>query len=215
MSNNDRILSQLDDYVINLFAQEDEALRWIQAEADRNDLPQISIRAHEGRMLQVLMRAVGARKVIEIGALAGYSGVWLARALPAGGKLFTLEKSSKHAQVSRASFEQAGVADRIELIEGSALDSLKKLINQGPFDFIFIDADKANYANYLAWGVENIRPGGMIAAHNAFRGGRVITPESDDDKGMAAFNEALARDPRLDATIIGVGDGMAVALRKP
>jgi caffeoyl-CoA O-methyltransferase len=214
MSSYDRILTQLDDYVIDLFAQEDDALRWIQAEADRNELPQISIRAHEGRMLQILMRAIGARKVIEVGALAGYSGTWLARALPADGKLFTLEKSGKHAQIARASFERAGVADRVELIEGSALESLKKLTAQGPFDFMFIDADKVNYTNYLAWGVDNIRPGGFITAHNAYRGGRILAPESDDDKGMAAFNVALAREPRLDSTIIGVGDGMAVALRK-
>jgi caffeoyl-CoA O-methyltransferase len=214
MSNNDRILTQLDDYVIDLFAQEDDALRWIQAEADRNELPQISIRAHEGRLLQILMRAIGAMKVVEVGALAGYSGVWLARALPADGKLTTLEKSSKHAQVARASFERAGVADRVELIEGSALDSLKKLTAQGPFDFMFIDADKANYIHYLSWGVNNIRPGGLITAHNAYRGGRVLNPESDDDRGMAAFNEALAHDTRLDSTVIGVGDGMAVAIRK-
>jgi caffeoyl-CoA O-methyltransferase len=164
--------------------------------------------------LQILMRAIGAQKVVEVGALAGYSGVWLARALPPGGKLTTLEKSSKHAQVARASFERAGVVDRVELIEGSALESLKKLTAQGPFDFMFIDADKANYINYLSWGVNNIRPGGMITAHNAYRGGKVLAPESDDDRGMAAFNEALAHDTRLESTIIGVGDGMAVALRK-
>src|SRR5689334_5863534 len=106
MSNNDRYVTQLDDYVIDLFAREDDALRWIQAEADRNEMPQISIRAHEGRLLQILMRAIGAKKVVEVGALAGYSGVWLARALPTDGKLVTLEKSSKHAQVARASFER-------------------------------------------------------------------------------------------------------------
>lgn len=214
MSNQDRVLTQLDDYVIDLFAKEDDALRWIQQEADRNELPKISIRAHEGRLLQLLMRSIGARKVIEVGALAGYSGVWLARGLPADGKLITLEQSSKHAKVARASFEKAGVADRVELIEGAALDSFKKLTAQGPFDFMFIDADKSNYINYLSWGVNNIRSGGMITAHNAYRGGKVITPESDDDRAMAAFNEALARDTRLDSTIIGVGDGMAVALRK-
>src|SRR5450432_3096355 len=210
----DRVLSKVDEYVIDLFSGEDEALRWIQAEADRKGLPQISIRAHEGRMLQIFMKAIGARKAIEIGTLAGYSGTWLARALPTDGKLYTLEKSSKHAAIARANFVHAGVADRVELREGDALDSLRKLSTLGPFDFVFLDADKTNYSNYLTWTVDNLRIGGIVMAHNALRGGRIIAPESDDDRGMAAFNQALAQDSRLDSTIISLGDGMAIGIKK-
>jgi len=213
-ASSDRDLSKVDKYVIDLFSGEDDALRWIQAEADRNGLPQISIRAHEGRMLQVFMKAVGARHAVEIGTLAGYSGTWLARALPADGKLYTLEKSSKHAAIARAAFAHAGVSDRVELREGDALDSLRKLTELGPFDFVFLDADKSNYSNYLSWAVSNLRPGGMVAAHNALRGGRIIAPESDDDRGMVAFNKALAEDSRLDSTIISLGDGMAIGIMK-
>ena len=214
-SSYDRNLTAIDNYVIDLFAPEDEALKWITAEAERNGLPQISIRAHEGKLLQLLMHSVAAHRVVEVGTLAGYSGVWLARALPADGKLFTLEKSAKHAQVARASFERAGVKDKVELLEGSALDSLTKLNPQAPFDFVFIDADKGNYVNYLQWSVDHLRPGGMVAAHNAFRGGHIIAPDSDDDRAMQEFNDALAHEKRLFSTIIAMGDGMAVGIKLP
>ncbi len=204
----------LSQYVVDLFATEDDALEWIQAETVRNEMPQISLKAEEGRLLQFLVQSVGARKAVEIGALAGYSGTWIARALPADGKLFTLEVSSKHAKVARASFDKAGVGGKVELIEGSALDSLKKLSAQGPFDFVFIDADKGGYPAYLEWAVENLRPGGMIAAHNAFRGGKVTSPDSDDDRAMDSFNRSIAANPRLSSTILSIGDGMAVGIKQ-
>ncbi len=210
----ERELSALDQYVTNLFAPEDEALRWIQAEADRHDLPQISIRAHEGRLLQVLIRAINAIKAVEIGALAGYSGVWIARALPVDGKLFTLEKSSRHAQVARAGYQRAGVDKKVVLREGAALDSLPHLTAHGPFDFVFLDADRTSYLDYLKWVEENLRPGGILAVHNAYAGGRVLKPEGENDQAMIAFNEALAKHPRFDSTIIGVGDALAVAVKK-
>lgn len=208
------IADRLNDYITELFAPEDDALRWIQAEAERQGLPSISVQPFEGRLLQFLLRSVGARKVVEIGALAGYSGVWMARALPPGGKLITLEKSSKHAAVARASFERAGVSDRVELREGDGVTLLGKLSAEGPFDFVFIDADKASYPQYLAWTVDHLRTGGMVAAHNALRNGRVLAPEGDDDRMMDAFNRALAAETRLDSFIIGVGDGMAVGIKK-
>lgn len=204
----------LDQYVTNLFAAEDEVFRWIQAEADRHELPRISLKPHEGRLLQVLALAVGAKKAVEIGTLAGYSGTWLARALPADGKLYTLEKSSKHAQVARASFVRAGVADKVEVLEGDALHSLKKISAHSPFDLVFIDADKAGYPHYLAWAVENLRPGGIVAAHNAFRGGSIVNPQTEDDHGMDSFNRALAQHEHLESTIIAIGDGMAVGIKK-
>ncbi len=214
MAVSELLQDQLNTYITDLFAPEDDVLSWIQSEADRNQLPTISIQPYEGRVLQLLLHAVGARKVVEIGALAGYSGTWIARALPADGKLYTLEKSAKHAQVARASYARAGVAERVELIEGDALDSLRRLSAQAPFDFIFIDADKGGYPAYLAWAVDNLRPGGMVAAHNALRHGRIVAPETDEDRAMLVFNRALADHPQLESGIIGVGDGLAVGIKR-
>jgi len=210
----ERQLPPLDQYVVDLFAPEDDALKWIQSEADRNGLPQISIRPFEGRLLQILMKAIVARKVLEIGTLAGYSTVWMARALPPDGKLITLEKSSKHAEVARASFAKAEVANKVVLWEGNAPDLLQKATAQAAFDFVFMDADKAGYLGYLEWATENLRPGGIVAAHNAYRNGRILAPESDDDRAIAAFNEALAHNNRFESTIIGVGDALAVGIKK-
>ncbi|MBI5671614.1 MAG: O-methyltransferase [Chloroflexi bacterium] len=206
--------SQLDSYITDLYAREDDTLRWIQQEASRHELPQISLKPFEGRLMQFLVSLAGAKKVVEIGTLAGYSGVWIARALPPDGRLYTLERSSKHAQVARASFRQAGLADKVEVIEGDARESLRQLSTNGPFDLVFIDADKASYPDYLAWAIDNLRPGGVVAAHNAFRGGRILMPESDEDRAMLAFNRAIAEHPQLDSMILAIGDGMAVGIRK-
>jgi caffeoyl-CoA O-methyltransferase len=211
---NDDIQSKLEQYVTDLFAPEDDVLKWIRAEAERNELPTIHVQPADGRLLQILMLAIGARLVVEVGTLAGYSGVWIARALPPDGKLYTLEKSSKHAQIARASFERAGLGKKVEVRDGAALDWLQKLAAQGPFDFVFIDADKSGYAAYLDWAVENLRLGGIVTAHNAFRNGRVLAPENDDDRAMQAFNKALASNPRLESTILAIGDGMAVGIKK-
>lgn len=205
---------QLDEYINQIFAQEDEALQSITAEALRNELPQISLRPFEGRFLQFLIQLSGAQKIVEIGTLAGYSGVWMARALPEGGQLYTIEKSSKHAAVARANFERADLMGRITLLEGDALTMLQKIAAQGPFDLVFIDADKGGYPHYLQWAVEHLRIGGIIAAHNALRQGRVLQPQSDDDRIIDAFNRALAENPRLESALIGVGDGFAVGIRK-
>jgi caffeoyl-CoA O-methyltransferase len=201
-------------YVTEMFAVEDDALKWIQEETKRNDMPQISLAPQEGRLLQFLVQSVGARKAVEIGALAGYSGTWLARALPEDGKLITLEMDSKHARVARANFERAGVSGKVELIEGPALASLEKIQDRGPFDFVFIDADKGGYPRYLEWAINNLRPGGMVTAHNAFRGGAVINPSNDDDRGMHNFNRSIAEDPRLFSTLLAIGDGMAAGIKK-
>ena len=159
-----------DAYVSELFAQEDEVLAWIQAETRRHNMPQISLSAQEGRLLQWLAQVVGASRIVEIGTLAGYSGTWLARALPEDGMLYTLEVSSLHARVARASFARGGLTARVQLLEGPALESLQTVSAQAPFDLIFIDADKEGYPQYLAWALEYLRVGGVIASHNAFPG---------------------------------------------
>jgi caffeoyl-CoA O-methyltransferase len=209
-----KIDNPIDQYIAELFAPEDEALQWIQAEADRQGVPPISILPDEGKLIYFLAKAIGARTAVEIGVLAGYSGVWIARALPADGQLYALELSERHARIARRSFERAGVAERVDILEGPAMDSLGKLVARGPFDFVFIDADKPAYVDYLNWAVDNLRPGGIVAAHNALSGRRILTPENEQDFAMVAFNRALADDPRLDSTIIAVGDGLAAGIKK-
>lgn len=211
--NSDELKKRVNQYVNDLFAPEDEVLNWIQAEADRHEMPNISIEAYEGRLLQFLVMITGAKKVVEIGALAGYSGVWIARGLPKDGKLTTIDVSSKHAQVARSSFEKAGLAHKVEVLQGHALDILRKISPQAPYDMVFIDADKPSYSAYLDWATENLRIGGMVMAHNAIRGGNIFAPDNPDDKAMAEFNQYLANNKRLESTIIAVGDGLAVGVK--
>ncbi len=206
--------AEIESYIDQLFAQEDDALRWAREESQRNGLPAISVSPHEGALLQFLLRSVGAKKAVEIGALGGYSGIWLARGLAADGRLYTLELSGKHAQVARSSFARAGLGDRVTLIEGDALQSLQKLSKEGPFDFVFIDADKGGYPAYFAWAAQNLRAGGMVTAHNALRGGRVINPQSEDEKVIANFNRTLAEHPDFFGLVLNIGDGTAVGIRK-
>lgn len=200
-------------YVIDLFAPEDEILRWIQSEADRHGMPKISLAADEGRLLQVLIKAINAHKVLEIGTLAGYSGTWIARALPANGQLITLEVSSKHAAVARASFERAGVSDRVKIVEGEALTSLDRLAGEVPFDFVFMDADPENYPKYLRYVMEYVRPGGMITAHNALEGSPTANYRPRRTEGMQEFNQTLARDPRFTSVVLPFSAGVLIALK--
>jgi caffeoyl-CoA O-methyltransferase len=181
------------------FAPEDDALRGSIASARAASVPAIQISPLQGRLLQVLALANGARRILEIGALAGYSGVWLARGLPADGRLISLEVSPKHAQIARATFAEAGVSDRAEVRVGSALDLLPTLVSEAPFDLIFIDADKESYPQYLDWAIRLSRPGSLIVADNLIRGGRAFqTPPPDETAaGAAAYTRKLLEDQRL------------------
>ena len=205
---------KLNNYITDLFAHEDDALEHILAETKRNNMPDIGLQPFEGRLLQFLAEMIGAKKIVEIGTLAGYSGTWMARALPADGKLITVEVSSKHANVARANFENAGLSGKVEVRQGDAHDILSKLSSQAPFDMVFIDADKESYPFYLDWAIANLRIGGLVAAHNALRGGAVVAPENESDNGMNNFNRRIAEHPQLSSFLIGVGDGMAVAIKK-
>ncbi len=205
----------LDRYVTDLFAPEDDVLKEIQARADANELPSISIKPYEGRLLQFLLQSIGAKKVVEVGALAGYSGVWLARGLPADGQIYVVEKSSKHAAIVRESFVNAGLTGRAHVLEGDALVMLSKLTPHGPFDFVFIDADKVSSPRYLDWAVRNLRDGGIVAIHNAYRRGAVLNPQTVDDHAVDDINRAVAARSDLFATIIGVGDGLLAAIKRP
>lgn len=202
------------EYVNATFVREDESLARIRAQIPERGLPAIMIRPEEAAFLQVLVAASRARTAVEIGTLGGYSGTWIARALPEDGRLITLEVNPKHAEVARQHFQLAGVAGKVDLRVGDAHALLRSLEPEGPFDFVFIDAEKEGYEDYLAWTLDNLRPGGVVAAHNAFRSGRVADPENREAgvDVMRAFNRAFANSSRLLATVYPAGDGMAIGV---
>ena len=201
-------------YITDEFARPDTVLEQVLAAIPARGLPQITIKPEEGRFLQFLVRACGARKAVEIGTLGGYSGIWLARGLPADGRLITLEVEPKHAEVAREHFALAGLADRVAVRLGDARELLPGLEAEGPFDFCFIDAEKLGYGNYLDWALKNVHPGGIIAAHNAFRGGALLddSNHNEDTKYMREFNLRFAREPRLLSTIFPAGDGLLIGV---
>ncbi len=218
---NDSRWRAVDDYLAQTIVAQDAALVGALADTDAAGLPAIEVSPTHGKMLHLLARIAGARKALEIGALGGYSTIWIARALPADGKLVTLEANAHHASVARANISRAGLSDRVEIRVGAALDSLPKLEAEGlgPFDFVFIDADKENNANYLAWALRLSRPGTTIVVDNVVRDGRVLDARSRDRDvvGVREMFELMKAEPRLSATAIQtVGakgwDGFALAV---
>ena len=206
---------QISQYITSLFASEDTPLQDARENAPKHGLPTINIKPEEGRFLQFLVRACGAQKAVEIGTLGGYSGIWIGRGLTPGGKLITLEKEAKHAEVARKHFAEAGLEHVVEIRVGNAHQLLAELSDEGPFDFIFVDAEKAGYPAYLDWSIENARQGGVIAFHNAFRGGSVAGTREDDASTeiMRRFNQRLANEQRLISTIFPAGDGTLVSVK--
>lgn len=205
----------LDRYVRRLFAPEDDRLRAIRARADEADLPRIQLPPATTRAVQILLRAAGARRVLEVGTLAGYSAVWIARALPPDGELLTLEIDPDRAAVARMSLEHVGVADRARVRVGDALGLMAALDPDPPFDAVFLDADKERYRDYLQHAARLVRRGGLLMADNAFWRGGVLDPEGSGELAaqIHGFNESVAADPRFEATILPVGDGLMVAVR--
>lgn len=204
----------LDHYITDLYATEDDALRAIQQSTVENDMPQISLQPHEGRLLQFLVEISRAKRAVEIGTLAGYSGTWIAQGLPDDGQLITLEVSSKHADVARQNFAAAGLTQKVEVRQGDAKQLMTALSSEGPFDFIFVDADKDSYPQYIDWAIDNLGIGGVLAYHNALGAGRVLDPGSSDyGRNVDYCNQRIADDPSLSAYLIGVGDGLAAALK--
>ncbi|KWX24185.1 O-methyltransferase [Mycolicibacterium wolinskyi] len=203
-----------------LLRTEDEALIAARESAPAADMPPIEVSAQYGKLLSLLATISGARRVLEIGTLAGYSTINLARGIGADGHVVTLEYEPRHAEVARANLQRAGVADRVEIIVGAALDTLPTLAERGDvFDFIFIDADKENNVSYVEWAIKLGRPGSVIVVDNVTRFGRVLEPAADDPQALAVHDmlELMGNHPRLDAAAIQtVGakgwDGFAVAL---
>lgn len=204
----------LDTYRREVFAPEDDLLRGIMPAAVAQGLPRISVSPDSGKTLYLLAKMIHARKILEFGALAGYSGVWLARALPPDGCFITLEINPKHAEIARANYRAAGLADRTEVRVGPAVDHLDAVSQEAPFDLVFIDADKESYPLYLDFALEHTRRGGLIVADNANGHGRVHQALQDGDgpRGIQVYNERVAQHPRLVSGIIPVGGWLAVSL---
>ena len=211
--------AEVDHYLTDLLVGQDDVLRETLRSSDAAGLPAINVSPPQGKLLHLLARLGGARRVLEIGTLAGYSTIWLARALPAGGRVITLEMEPKHAEVARANFARAGLESVIELRLGKALDTLPGLTGEGPFDLFFIDADKASIPQYFEWSLRLSRPGSLIVVDNVVRGGEVADATSTDEavRGVRRLNEMMAAEPRVSATVIqtvgGKGyDGLSFAL---
>ncbi len=214
------LFSMVDFYIHDLFAPGDQALDGALTAARREGLPETQLSAGQGKFVYLLAKMIGARRVLEVGTLAGYSTIWLARALPDDGRLVTLEAEEKHARVARENIAKAGLSSKVTVIVGAALETLPSVINAEtePFDLVFLDADKINHLAYLEHIMKRVRRGSLILADNVIRGGTVLAPGLDDPSAMAAraVNAALARDDRLEAIVlqqVGIKghDGIAIA----
>jgi caffeoyl-CoA O-methyltransferase len=216
-----QIFEQVDEYIRNLVGAEDKILKAADDSIKEADIPPISVSANQGKFLQVLAKTCNAKKILEIGTLVGYSTIWMARALPKGGKLISLEFEPLHAQVAQNNIDRAGLTSVVDIRVGKALDLLPQLQanKEGPFDMIFIDADKPPYKEYFQWALKLSRPGTLIVADNVIREGQVLDPHTTDEmvQGARRFNDFLAQSQEVTATIIQtVGskmhDGIALAV---
>ena len=200
-------------YAERLYAPEDAALVEIRERQAREGLPPISISPDEAKIIAVLLKAIGAKRVLEIGTLGGYSGVWIARALALGGMLTTIEIDPKSARVAREGFRAAGVSERVELVEGDAHAVLSRL--EPPFDAVFIDAEKTSLEAYFHHAMRLLRIGGLLLCDNVFLDGRVVhaADRDPDVEGVRAFNRIASSDPRLSAAVIPVRDGLTFGIK--
>ncbi len=213
-----------DEYITGLLVPSDPALDAALEANAAAGLPAINVAPNQGKLLYLLARLQGARSILEVGTLGGYSTIWLARALPAGGKVVTLEADPKHADVARANIARAQLSKVVDVRLGRALDTLPQIAREGhgPFDLFFIDADKANIPEYFKWALDLSRPGSVIIVDNVIRGGAVLNAASADPnvQGVRRFNELVAAERRVSATAVQtVGikgyDGFAIAIVNP
>jgi predicted O-methyltransferase YrrM len=218
------VFAEVDRFIGETIVGEDEALRSAVEAAEAAGLPSIQVSPPQGKLLQLLVRLLGAKRILEFGTLGGYSAILMARALPENGRLITLEAKPEYAEVARQSIERAGVGDKVEVRVGPALETLPDLEEEGvgPFDLVFIDADKVNTPNYFVWALDRTRPGGLIIADNVVRKGTLADASDPDEatKEQRHLHEMLAGEPRVSATTIqtvGVKgyDGFLIALVEP
>jgi caffeoyl-CoA O-methyltransferase len=211
------LLREIDAYVEDLFGPSDEILEAALRDSRRAGLPEINVSPNEGRLLQLLVEIAGTRRILEIGTLGGYSAIHLARALPDDGAVISLEIDEHHAGVARNNIERAGLSDKVEIRVGDAHGLLAALIedDEGPFDVIFIDADKESYPEYLDASLRLVRPGSVILGDNTIRGGTVLDPKDATARATREFNERIARDPRLSGIVLPLIreriDGLTIA----
>jgi caffeoyl-CoA O-methyltransferase len=193
------LLEEIDAYVEDLFSPSDEILEAALRDSRRAGLPEINVSPNQGRLLQLLTEIAGARRILEIGTLGGYSAICFARALPDDGALISLEIDEHHAAVARNNIERAGLTEKVEVQVGDAHELLASLVedDEGPFDVIFIDADKESYPEYLDASLQLVRTGSLILGDNTIRGGTVLDPKEETARATREFNERVARDPRL------------------
>lgn len=199
------------DYTNRVHAAHDEGLEGAFSAPERSDMPAIQVGMSEGRTLELLVRLVGARRVVEVGTLAGYSAIRMARAMPEGGRLWTIENDPAHAAVARDAIAAAGLDGRIEVLEGAGADVLPTLERHGPFDLVFLDADKAGYDRYGAWAEAHLRTGGLLVGDNAYLFGKLL----EDDETAAAmrrFHERAAA--AFDSVCVPTPDGLVVGIKR-
>jgi caffeoyl-CoA O-methyltransferase len=215
--NTRELLEEIDGYIEDLFGTSDEALEATLRDSRRGGLPDINVSPNQGRLLQMLVEITGARRVLEIGTLGGYSAIHLARGLPEDGELISLELDEHHADVARNNVERAGLSDIVEVRVGDAHRLLTDLIDngEGPFDLVFIDADKEGYPDYLGAVLQLVRPGSLILGDNTIRGGTVLDPQEETARATREFNRLVAEDSRLHGIVLPLIreriDGMTIA----
>jgi len=208
------------EYALKTFSPEDQILQTIIQKTKKSGMPEIQVGPMEGLLLEILVRSTAARKIVEIGTLAGYSTVCMARGLPENGKIWTFEMSEKHALVAQENFQLAGVSSKIQVLVGPALERLASTENEGPFDLVFIDANKNDYVNYLNWAVKNVRIGGSILADNTFAWCQIAGQSEDIEshrkpmvESLRNYNKTAADHPQLRTTIIPTFEGLTFSVR--
>lgn len=199
-------------WLAELHAPHDEALEGAFTASARTSLPAIHVGPLEGKFLGLLVRLIGAQKVVEIGTLAGYSALWMARALPEGGTLYTVDHSEEACRVARATCDAGGVGARVKIVHSDGLKGLASIENQGPFDMVFVDADKGRYDQYAKWALRNLRRGGIIVGDNALFFGNLLDQGNDSAQSMRDFHRELTAG--FDSTCIPTPDGMAIGIRR-
>jgi caffeoyl-CoA O-methyltransferase len=208
---------ELHRYVVDHGARRDDVLQRLEAETEKlGDIAIMQIAADQGAFMTLLTRSIGARRALELGTFTGYSAICIARGLSEDGVLVTCDHSDEWTAIARRYFDEAGVADRIDLRLGPALDTLRELPSEEPFDFAFIDADKAEYPDYYEEVLRLLRPDGLAMLDNVLRGGEVLEPEPTDDRGRGTreVNERIAVDERVDVAMLGVADGITLVRKR-
>ncbi len=208
------LTEELYKYITDTFIQEDVLLKQIVIDTEAKQIPLIQVSPETGKLLGMFIKMIGAKKVLEIGTLTGYSTIWMARALPPEGSVTTLELTKAHADEALSNFKKAGLEGRIELILGKALDSLDTLADRS-YDIVFIDADKENCVNYFNKVINMVRPGGLIITDNTLRRGEVIDPNPGPGAlGIIAYNKLVANDSRVESLLVPIDDGITLSLVK-